>query len=221
MFVGHPAVALAARAKAPDTSLGILVGAASWLDLVWPILLLTGVERVAIVPRLMAASPFDFVSYPWSHSLTFAVAWAAALGLVAWRCGYRPLSSVLIGGLVASHWVLDFVVHRPDLPLWPGRSPKLGLGLWNFPWITLLVEGALLTLGLTVFVRARRPRNRRGALGFWLLIAFYVASWLGALFGPAPPDVTTLAWVGIASWLLPVWAWWADRNFADRARGTS
>ena len=103
--------------------------------------------------------------------------------------------------------------------MWPGRSPLLGLGLWNLPSATLLVEGVLLACGVVAYLRQRQARNHRGAIGFWLLIAFYVVSWLGALFGPAPPDVTTLAWVGIGSWLLPVWAWWVDRNFTRRARG--
>src|SRR5262249_2534900 len=119
MFIGHAAVALAAKKLAPEVSLGVLFAAASWLDLVWPILVLLGVETVRIDPGNPGVTPLDFVSYPWTHSLVLALLWSLlfALALSPWVRDAR--SRYVLAALVFSHWVLDFIAHRPDLPLAP------------------------------------------------------------------------------------------------------
>ena len=153
MFVGHLAVALGAKKIEPNVSLGATVAAAFGLDLFWPILLLLGVETVRLNPGDTAFTSLAFDSYPWSHSLLTVVGWsglAAFLGrrvFGSWRAG------MVLGGLVLSHWVLDFVTHRPDLPLWPG-GPLVGLGLWNSIPGTILVEASLLVGGLWLYRRA-------------------------------------------------------------------
>ena len=130
MFIGHYGVALAAKRIAPRTSLALLVLAAQFLDLIWPIFLLLGFEHVRVVPGITRVQPFEFYDYPFSHSLTMALRWAVAVGLIYYLARRYVRGTWVVTVLVVSHWVLDFVSHRPDLPLWPG-GPKVGLGLWN------------------------------------------------------------------------------------------
>ncbi len=127
MFVGHLAVALAAKPVAPRAPLGALVAGAFGLDLIWPVLLLLGVERVRIVPGYTAFTPLAFDYYPWSHSLSMALVWAIFAGRVSAMVLKNARAGLVIGVAVASHWVLDFVTHVPDLPLWPG-GPRVRIG---------------------------------------------------------------------------------------------
>jgi hypothetical protein len=212
LFIGHAAVALAAKKLAPDVSLGVLLAAASWLDLVWPVFLLLGIEQVRIEPGNTVVTPLDFVSYPWTHSLVLALAWSVvvALAFAPWVRTWR--ARVLVGVLVFSHWLLDFVAHRPDLPIAPGDSAKLGLGLWNSLAGTVLVEGALMTAGVFLYLRATRSSDRVGRYAFASLVVFYFVVWLAGLASAPPPSAAAVAWTGIASWLLPLWAAWADRH---------
>ncbi|MEJ8836868.1 hypothetical protein [Ramlibacter sp. AN1133] len=220
MFIGHAAVALAAKKLAPEVSLGVLLAAATWLDLVWPILVLAGVEVVRIDPGNTAFTPLDFVSYPWTHSLVLALAWSAAfaLALSPWVRGRRAL--LVLAALVFSHWLLDFVSHRPDLPITPGDSVKVGLGLWNSVAATLVVEGALMAAGVWLYLRTTRSRDAAGRYAFWSLIVFYLAIWLAGQVSPPPPSDSAVAWAGLATWLFPLWAGWADRHRVTTARGS-
>ncbi|HEX9108226.1 MAG TPA: hypothetical protein VF832_13380, partial [Longimicrobiales bacterium] len=154
MFLGHYAVAFAAKRAAPRTSLGLLVLAGEWLDEIWPIFLLLGWERVRIVPGLMAASPLDLEHYPISHSLLVVLGWSVLVGGLYFAARRYGRGAWVVGLAVLSHWVLDFVSHRPDLPLWPG-GPRVGLGLWNSVPATLLVELALFVTGVVLYFRTR------------------------------------------------------------------
>lgn len=212
MFIGHFAVGLAAKAAQPKVSLGTLFLAAQFLDLLWPTLLLAGWEQVAIQPGITKVSPFDFTSYPISHSLLLVTGWSVLLGSLYWLIRRKTAAALLVAGCVLSHWVLDLVVHRPDLPLYPGKSPRLGLGLWDSLPATLLIEGALFLTGVFLYVRSTRPVNKKGLYGFWALVAFLVLIYLGNLFGPLPPDTKAIAWAGQLQWLLILWGWWADHN---------
>ena len=129
MFIGHFGVALAAKKVAPRTSLGTLILAAQFADLLWPILLLAGVEHVEIVPGIAKASPFDFTDYPFSHSLLMLFFWSLLVGGIYYGLRRYQLGAFVIAAGVISHWILDFIVHRPDLPLRPGGEARLGLGL--------------------------------------------------------------------------------------------
>jgi len=216
MFVGHTAVALAAKSRAPEVPLGWLVAAAFGLDLLWPIFLLTGLERVSIVPGATAFTPLVFDSYPWSHSLLMACAWGlCAAALVRWR-GMTGGVALLVGGVVVSHWVLDFVTHAPDMPLWPGSSPRVGLGLWRSVPATLLVEGALFVAGIALYARATRPADRIGSIGLWTFLLVSTLLWVTVPWSPPPPSPRALAWFSCVSWLLVAWAAWADRHRAAR-----
>lgn len=212
MFIGHAALALAARPLAPRANLGVALAATFWLDLVWPILLLVGIERVEIDPGNTAFTPLDFVHYPWTHSLTAALAWSALFALACSKLGRR--AALVMGVLVFSHWALDALSHRPDLPLWPGSHAMIGLGLWNSVAGTLLVESALFAAGIVVYLR----NSAKAALAFWLLIGFFVAAYLGAAFGPPPPNPTAVAASALALWLLPLWGWWIERHRGELQR---
>lgn len=206
MFIGHAALALAAKPLAPRASLGVALAATYWLDLVWPILVLAGIERVGVDPGNTAFTPLDFAHYPWTHSLAAALVWSALFGLACWKLGRR--AALLMGLLVLSHWGLDALSHRPDLPLWPGSAMRVGLGLWNSVPGTLLVESTLFAAGVALYAR----HAARTGLAFWLLIAFFVVAYLSAAFGPPPPSAAAVAWSAIALWLLPVWAGWIERS---------
>ena len=212
MFIGHFAVALAARRAAPRVSLGVLFAASQLIDLVWPVFLLLGWERVRIAPGDTAFTPLAFEHYPWTHSLAAVLVWSVlAMLAYSWLRKDRG-GAIVVGLLVASHWVLDFVTHRADLPLYPGGSWRGGLGLWNSVPATLLVESLLFLGGVLVYVRATRAADRTGSLAWWALVAFLVLIHLANAFGPPPPGVEAVAWAGMAAWLIPFWAAWADRH---------
>lgn len=212
MFIGHFGVAFAVKRVAPRTSLGATFVAAQLADLVWPILLLTGVEEVRIAPK--DHNPFltlDFVSYPWSHGLVpelVAGAVVAALYYAATRSGRGAL---VLGLLVPSHWVIDLVVHVADLPLYPGGAARFGLGLWRSPVATVIVELVVFGAGVWLYSRSTRARDRVGRYAFWALVVFLLALY-GASFGPPPPTVKALAWTALIGWPLALWPWWVDRH---------
>ncbi len=212
MFAGHAAVALATKSRLPGASLGTLIAASFGLDLIWPILLLTGVEQVRIDPGNTAFTPLDFVSYPWTHSLLLVLVWSVlSCGIVRYLTR-RWADAIAVGALVLSHWVLDLLTHRPDLPLWPGDSPMVGLGLWNSIPATLVVEGFLFGLGCYLYLRSTRAVDRIGSLGVPSLLVFIAVIWASGPFAPPPPNETAIAVVGCAMWLFPIWAWWGDSH---------
>lgn len=222
MFVGHYAVALAAKTRARKAPLWTLFLAAQWADMLWPPLLLAGVEQVRIHPGDTAVTPLDFVRYPVSHSLVMDVLWGLLLGgLVLWRTR-DGRAAWWVGALVVSHWVLDWITHRPDMPLWPG-GPRLGLGLWNSVAGTVAVEAGLFAAAVFLYVRATRAMDRRGVWSLWSLVAFLGAVYAANLMGPPPPSVTAVAGGGFALWLFLPWAAWIERHrrFAEGAGGAA
>lgn len=216
MFIGHFGVGLGSKAAAPKASLGTLFFAAQFVDLLWPTLLMVGVEHVAIVPGITRVTPLAFTSYPISHSLLAVVGWAGLFSLVYYVLRRYPRGAWVCGAAVISHWVLDLIVHRPDLPLAPGTATRVGLGLWNSMPATLVVELGIFAAGTALYCRATRAVDRSGTLGLWALVAFLLAIYAANLFGSPPPDVTTLAWVGQAQWLLIFWGYWVDRHRRPR-----
>lgn len=212
MFIGHFGVGFGAKTAARRVSLGSLFLAAQFVDLLWPTLLLLGVEHVKIQPGIMKTNPLNFTSYPISHSLLLVCAWGLLVGLVYWLVQKNRKGAVVLGLCVVSHWVLDLIVHRPDLPLYPGNSPKIGLGLWNSVAGTLVVEGLIFAVGLVLYLRTTRARNRVGSYALWALVGFLVLIYLGNSFGPPPTSTGAIAWVGELQWLLIAWAYWVDHN---------
>ncbi|HEX7071354.1 MAG TPA: hypothetical protein VF190_11130 [Rhodothermales bacterium] len=214
MFLGHFAAGLGGKAVAPRTSLGTLFFAAQFVDLLWPTLLLLGLEEVAIRPGVTAFNPLDFVSYPYSHSLLMAFVWSGVFAGVYWLVRKNGRGATVAGLLVFSHWVLDLVVHRPDLPLAFGESTRVGFGLWHSVPATIAIELLLIVAGTVLYLRTTRARDRVGRLAFWGLIAFLLLIFLSS-FGAPPPNASAIAWVGQAQWLLVLWGYWVDRHRRD------
>ena len=210
MFIGHQAVAFALKRVAPRRSLGTLMAAAMFLDLLWPIFLLAGWERVRIEPGNTAFTPLAFDWYPYSHSLAAALLWALVFATCCWK-GARK-EAVILMSAVLSHWVLDAISHHPDLPLYPGSSMLIGLGLWNSRLATLFVESAGFAVALWMYHTISLPKDGAGRWGYAAFVFFLLFLYLGSVFGPPPPNVKTIAWFGVASWLLPLWAAWFDRH---------
>jgi hypothetical protein len=218
VFIGHFGVGFGAKAAAPKTSLGTLFLAAQFVDLLWPSLLLVGLEKVVIAPGITRVTPLDFTSYPISHSLVAALVWGTLFAAAYYLLRRYPKGAWICGAAVLSHWVLDALVHRPDLPLVPGCAVRIGLGLWNSLPATLIVELGIFAAGVWLYVRTTRALDRVGSVALWSLVGFLLIMYLGNLFGPPPPSATAIAWAGQAQWLLVIWAFWIDRH---RAVGTS
>jgi hypothetical protein len=211
MFIGHHAAAFAAKRVAPRVSLGTLFAAALLVDLVWPVLLLLGIEHVRIAPGITAFTPLDFYDYPITHSLLAVLGWSVAAGVVHRLVRKSTRDALVVGAAVLSHWVLDFVTHRPDLPLWPGGR-KVGLGLWQSVPATMVVEVTLFLLTLALYVRMTSARDRTGSISLWALVAFLALVYAANLFSPPPPDAKAIGWVGLAQWLFVPWGAWIDRH---------
>ena len=211
MFVGHLAVALSAKSLAPRMPLGWLVAASYGLDLMWPIFLLVGIEQVRIDPGNTAFTPLAFDNYPWSHSLGMVLMWG---GIIAALSAFRlktAQAAILLGLTLISHWVLDFMTHRPDMPLWP-NGPEVGMGLWNSVPGTLLVEGTLFVAGIAVYCRRFPPKDGVGRWALVALVAFTGLIWVSGPWSPPPPNSSMVGMVGLAMWIFPLWAAWIERH---------
>jgi len=211
MFLGHFAVGFGVKAVAPRVSLGTLFLAAQFIDLLWPVLVLLGVERVRIDPGATVVTPLDFEHYPVSHSLLAVVGWGVLLAGIYFLIARDRRGSMVIGLAVVSHWLLDFLVHRPDLPLYPG-GVRVGLGIWQSLPATLVMELGLFGVGIFLYRRATQARDAIGRWALWALVMLLVAIYAGNLSGPPPPSATAIAWVGQAQWLLVAWGYWIDRH---------
>jgi membrane-bound metal-dependent hydrolase YbcI (DUF457 family) len=212
MFIGHHAVAFASKRLAPRASLGALVAAAMFLDLLWPVLVLLGVERVRVAPGITAFSPLDFESYPWSHSLLMTAVWSILCGIIYFLWKKDRVAAAVIAMAVSSHWLLDFITHRPDLPLMPGRSPRVGLGLWNSPAVTLLVEGVFFLGAVLFYLRNSRARSTRLNVPLWTYVIFVLAVYLLSAFAAPPPSPHAVAWGALLTLLFIPWLTAADRR---------
>lgn len=212
MFIGHHAVAFAAKRVAPRTNLGVLMAAAMFADLIWPIFLILGVEHVRIQRGATRMCPLDFYDYPWTHSLAMAVGWAILFAIVYWSISHYGAGAIVAGICVVSHWVLDFIVHRPDLPLFPGGGPKLGLGLWNVPLATIGIESAMFAIAILIYRDTTKPRDGIGSFVFWAFVAVLAAIYIVNASGTPPPNIRVLEWMALAGWLLPIWAGWFDAH---------
>jgi membrane-bound metal-dependent hydrolase YbcI (DUF457 family) len=212
VFIGHFGLGLASKRAAPDASLGILMAAPLLLDLLWPIALLLGLERVRIDPGNTLVTPLDFAYYPYTHSLVMALVWSALLGAGYLRTTGDRRGTLVIGLGVFSHWAFDWIVHRPDLPLAPGSSIRLGLGLWNSYPATLAVEIPIFVCGVAIYARCTNARNRAGTIALWAMVFLLGAIYLANLVGPPPPSPRAIAFTALVLWVFVPWAWWIDKN---------
>jgi len=186
--------------------------AAQFVDLIWPVFLLLGVERVIVAPGATAVTPLDFISYPISHSFLADVGWACLFAGIYRVVKRDSRGAVCVWFVLVSHWLLDALSHAPDLPVYPGSSTHVGLGLWNSRVWTLLVESAIFALGAKLYAKATRPRDRIGSYAFRSFIALLLLIYLVNLFGPPPPSEKAVAWGSFGLWLFVGWAYWLDRH---------
>jgi membrane-bound metal-dependent hydrolase YbcI (DUF457 family) len=212
MFLGHFGAGFGAKAIAPQVSLGWLFAAAQFIDLLWPTLLLLGVERVRIAPGATAVTPLVFEHYPVSHSLAAVALWALLVGALYLALKRDRRGALVLFALVVSHWLLDAIVHQPDLPLYPGSAALAGMNAWASLPFTLAIELSIFAAGVWLYARSTRPADATGRWAFASLVAFLLAIHAGNLLGPPPPGVEAIAWVGQAQWLLVLWAFWADNH---------
>jgi len=212
MFIGHFGTALAAKKIDNKPSLGTLFFAAQFIDLLWPIFLLIGIERVIVDPGNTQFTPLDFIYYPFSHSLIGVLIWAILFGLVYFSIKRNFKSSVLLGALVISHWILDLITHRPDLPIVPGNDFKVGLGLWNSVILTLLIEGFIFLAGAYLYIKSTKAQNKKGKIGLWSLIIFLIIIYTINVFSAPPPSTEAIAVAGLFQWAIVAWGYWIDRN---------
>ena len=224
MFIGHYAVGFAGRAalRSPGArpSLGTWFLAVQWLDLVWPVFVMLGIERLEVKPTGNPFLNLAFTYYPWTHSLLAAIAWSGAFAAVYHSRTRNLKAAVWLAGAVLSHWVLDFIVHIPDLPVYPGGRLKLGAGLWRSAVATIAIESTMFVFAVAWYLRRTRNVDRAGHWGFWALIGFLVAAYIGSVLGPPPPGPTAVGVSALLLWLLAPWAYWIDRHRADRAERT-
>jgi membrane-bound metal-dependent hydrolase YbcI (DUF457 family) len=212
MFIGHFGVGFAAKSVAPKVSLGSLFLAAQFLDLLWPTLLLLGVERVRIVPGPTAVTPLLFEHYPISHSLIAVLGWAVLVALLYLLLRRERIGAGVLGMLVISHWVLDAIVHQADLPLFPGRATVIGLNAWSSLPLTLAIEVTVFGVGVWLYSYATWPKDAIGRWSLVALVVFLLGIYAGNLFGAPPPNTEAIAWVGQLQWLLVLWGYWIDKH---------
>ena len=212
MFIGHYAVAFAAKKAVPKVSLGTLFLSAQLVDLLWPFFLLIGIEHVRIQSGNTAFTPLDFYDYPITHSLVGSIAWSIIFGTIYYLIKKEIRTSLILGGIVFSHWILDLIVHRPDLSLGFGSNVYVGLGLWNSVPGTIITELVLFLGGIFLYLRTTSSRDGIGRYGFWSFIVVILLIYVMNAFGPPPPDASSIAIIGNAAWLFVLWAYWFDRH---------
>lgn len=211
MFIGHFGTGLAAKKIDERPSLGTLFFAAQFLDLLWPIFILAGIEKVRIEPGNTVFTPLNFSYYPFSHSLLGSIFWALLFGAVYYLFRRNIKTSLLLGCLVVGHWILDFISHRADLPLAPWSDIKVGLGLWNSLPLTIIIEGLIFCAGAWLYISYARTNNKTGFYRIWGLLIFLVVIYINNIFAPPPPNEEAIGLVGLSQWIIIAWGYWIDK----------
>ena len=217
MFIGNFELGFDANSAAPQVSLGTLFLAAQFIDLLWPTFLFMGLERVRIEPGATAVVPLVFEHYPYTHSLLAVLGWAVLIGGLHLLLMRDRRSAFVLGLLVLSHWVLDLLVHKPDLQILPWSDTVVGLRLWTSLTLTLALEVPLFMLGVWLYARSTRARDAAGRWGLVGLVLFLFVVYAGNVLGSPPPSVSAIAWIGQLQWLLVLLGYWVDRH--RRVRG--
>jgi len=194
MFVGHYGVAFGAKPSTPVVPLWVYFIAVQWLDVVWSILVLCGVEKLRIIPGFTEANPYDLYYMPYTHGLPGAIVLSLALGAIvaAAVARQRGAAFLVVSAAAFSHWILDLVVHIPDLPLYD-NSDKVGFGLWRHVALSFPLELIVLLAGTWYYARVLPPAGRRGHIALRGFVALLLLLQVYANFGPPPPSETAMA----------------------------
>lgn len=212
MFIGHYAVGFGSKKTDSKVSLGTYFMAAIFLDLIWPIFLLLGLEHVRIEVGNTIVTPLDFYDYPITHSLLMAVVWSLLFGGIYFLIKKNKKASVILGLCVFSHWFLDFIVHRPDLPLAPGVHIYFGLGLWNSIPATLFIELLLFAGGLFFYLKNTTAKDKIGTFALWGFVVILLAIYISNIYSPPPPDLNALEYAALGQWLFVGLGYWIDKH---------
>ena len=212
MFVGHYAVALIAKRAEPRINLGTLVLAAMFADIAWCVFMIFGLEHVQFKSGMGAGKYFSATNIALSHSLLMDVVWATLLALAYLLRRHYRRGALMIFLVVLSHWLLDFVSWRPDLPIAPKLHRYVGLGLWSSIPATLLVEGGFWLFAVILYVRCTRSKGLTAAFVFWVGISLLTLMWLNNIAGPPPQNPKTAPFASLIVFSLTVaWAYWVNR----------
>ena len=212
MFIGHFGAGFAGKKIINKPSLGTLFLAAQFIDLLWPLMLLLGIEKVTIVPGDTSLTPLNFTHYPVTHSLFGVLIWGIIFGLIYYLIKKDFKSSIWLGVLVLSHWIFDLLVHKPDLQLMPWSEMRVGLGLWNHPAVSIVLELLIFAAGIYIYTKMTKPKNKKGLYALWGLIVFLLITYISNIYGPPPPSVEAIGILGNLQWLIIIWGYWIDRN---------
>ena len=214
MFIGHFGLSFAAKKAAPKVSLATLFIATQFVDILWPFLLVLNIEKVAVVPGYTKTNAFEFLYFPYTHSLLMGVVWGAVVGGIYWLFKRDNRGAFIIALCVLSHWFFDLIVHTADLPLTPFNDYKVGLGLWNHVAITLVLEFVIFLAGTYSYTTFTKAKNKMGKWMLWTLVILLAIVQLANTFGPTPSDSVMKLFVSFITFMAIIiaLAFWVDKN---------
>jgi hypothetical protein len=216
MFIGHYGPSFVAKRAEPTTPLWLLFVAVQLLDVLWGIFVLLGIEKVRIVPGFTKTNALDLYYMPYTHSLPGALAWAFLAGIAYLLMTGSRRGAFFLGAAVFSHWPLDLIVHRPDLALYDNAA-KVGFGLWDRPWLTLGVEGALVLGGLAIYMAHTRALKSSARHAMPVSVAMALGLQTAMAFSPPPPSDRAMAFTALAAYaLLAALMAWLEKGRAAK-----
>lgn len=213
MFAGHYGISFVARRAAPRVPLWVWFVAVQWMDIVWSVLVLLGIEKLRIIPGFTQANALDLYYMPYTHGLPGSIGVSFVLGAIVafFIPGHRAATVLLVAAASFSHWLLDLVVHVPDLPLYDD-SAKVGLGLWRHVVLSFPLELIVLGLGAWLYARRTTFTGAKGRYALWAFVAFLALAQAYANFGPPPDSPNAMAIMALGLYgVLAFAAGWVER----------
>ena len=219
MFVGHYGPSFAGKILKKSIPLSVLFVSVQLLDVFWSVLVLLGIEKVRIIPGITRTNPLDLYFMPYTHSLDGAIIWALVAGVVYWLCRRRNgwAAAAVVSAAVFSHWILDLIVHRPDLPLYD-NTLKVGFGLWNYPLLALSLELAFLFGGIYLYFRTTEAVTSIGRYGMVVFGLVMACVQVVVFFGPPPASDRAAAITALSLYsVFAAAAYWLEKKRVPKA----